>query len=193
MKRGGLYSRVSTMDQADVKAGSLDTQMDLLADAVTFRGRSGEEGWRVVARYREEARSGKDTNRPEYQKMLMDVRAGRLDVILCTKFDRLSRSVRDFLDFQEILRAHDVAFVSIAEQLDTTGPMGEFALLVILGVAQLERRQISDRTREKAQWRASKGLRNGGHLLGYDLDENTPGVLTVNEEEKKLVLLVLSD
>jgi DNA invertase Pin-like site-specific DNA recombinase len=93
-------------------------------------------------------------------------------------------------DFQEILKEAGVAFVSIGEQWDTTTPMGEFALLLFLGVAQLERQQISARIREKAEWRAQKGLKNGGQTLGYDIDPDNPGVPTVNEAEKQLVRLI---
>ena len=192
MKRCGLYTRVSTEDQASVKEGSLDTQMDQLERYVELKGDSTEEVWRVAARYREEGRSGKDLKRPAFQRLLADAQAGKLDVVLCTKFDRISRSVRDFLDIQEILKEARVAFVSIAEQWDTTTPMGEFALILFLGVAQLERQQISARTREKAQWRAEKGLKNGGQLLGYDIDPEHPGIPTVNASEKDLVLLIFN-
>ena len=190
MKRCGLYTRVSTEDQAQVKDGSLETQMDLLERHVQLKADSTDEPWRVAGRYREEGRSGKDMNRPEFQHLLADVRAGKIDVVLCTKFDRISRSVRDFLGFQETLKEAGVAFVSIGEQWDTTTPMGEFALLLFLGVAQLERKQISARTREKAGWRAQKGLKNGGQILGYDIDPENPGIPVVNDQERELVLLI---
>ena len=189
MKRCGSYARVSTNDQAEVRDGSLDTQEDQLQRWVQLKSDTTGEDWRIVARYREEGRSGKDTNRPAFQRMLRDVREGKIDVVVCTRFDRVSRSVRDFLDFQETMRQSGVAFVSVGEQWDTTTPMGEFALLLFLGVAQLERRQISERTREKAAWRAEKGLKNGGQILGYDLDPDHPGIPTVNAQERQLVLL----
>lgn len=192
MKRCGLYTRVSTEDQARVKDGSLDTQLDLLERHVQLKAESTDEPWAVAVRYREEGRSGSNTNRPEFQRLLSDVRSEKIDVVLCTKFDRISRSVRDFLDFQETLKESGVAFVSMGEQWDTTTPMGEFALLLFLGVAQLERKQISARTREKAEWRAQKGLKNGGQILGYDVDPENPGIPTVNDEEKQLVLLIFS-
>ena len=168
----------------------MDTQMDLLERNVQLKTESANEPWPVAARYREEGRSGSNTKRPAFQRLLSDVRAGKIDVVLCTKFDRISRSVRDFLDFQEILKDAGVAFVSIGEQWDTTTPMGEFALLLFLGVAQLERKQISARTKEKAEWRAQKGFKNGGQILGYDIDPDNPGVPTVNETEKQLVRLI---
>jgi site-specific DNA recombinase len=188
MKRCGLYTRVSTDDQVRVKDGSLDTQLDLLERHVQLKAESTDEPWRVAIRYREEGKSGSNTNRPQFQRLLEDVKTGRIDVVLCTKFDRISRSVRDFLDFQETLKESGVAFVSMGEQWDTTTPMGEFALLLFLGVAQLERKQISARTREKAEWRAQKGLKNGGQILGYDVDPERPGVPLVNAQERDLVL-----
>jgi len=190
MKRCGLYTRVSTEDQVRVKDGSLDTQLDLLERHVQLKSETADEPWAVAARYREEGKSGSNTNRPQFQRLLSDVQSGKIDVVLCTKFDRISRSVRDFLDFQETLTESGVAFVSMGEQWDTTTPMGEFALLLFLGVAQLERQQISARTREKAEWRASKGLRNGGQLLGYDVDPESPGIPRVNEQERDLVMLI---
>ena len=190
MKRCGLYTRVSTEDQVNVKDGSLDTQVDLLQDYVDLKDRSSDEDWRVIARYREEGRSGKDTNRPEYRRMLRDVEAGKIDTLLCTKLDRVSRSLPDFYALLDTLERHDVAFVSLKERWDTTDSMGRFALKMVLIVAELEREQTSERTSQKAAWRAKQGLKNGGQVLGYDIAPESPGVPTVNEEEKALVLLI---
>ena len=190
MKRCGLYTRVSTEDQVAVKDGSLDTQLDLLQDYVALKSRSGDEDWRVVSRYREEGRSGKDTHRPQYRRMLSDAEAGKIDILLCTKLDRVSRSLPDFYALLDMLDRHDVAFVSLKEQWDTSDSMGRFALKMVLIVAELEREQTSERTSQKAAWRARQGLKNGGQILGYDVDPDHPGVPTVNEEQKALVQLI---
>ena len=190
MKRCALYTRVSTDDQVNVRDGSLDTQMDQLERYVTLRTDTTEEPWCVAARYREEGRSGANLKRPQFQRLLADVQAGKTDIVLCTRIDRISRSVRDFHDFQAILKEAKIAFVSLGEQWDTSTPMGEFAQLISLGVAQLERRQISVRTSEKAQWRAEKGLKNGGQILGYDLNPDAPGIPLVNVQEAELVRLI---
>ena len=124
MKRCGLYTRVSTDDQVRVKDGSLDTQLDLLERHVQLKAESTDEPWRVAIRYREEGKSGSNTNRPQFQRLLEDVKTGRIDVVLCTKFDRISRSVRDFLDFQETLKESGVAFVSMGEQVGYDDPDG---------------------------------------------------------------------
>ena len=190
MKRCGLYTRVSTEDQVAVKDGSLDTQLDLLQDYVALRARTSDTEWRVTARYREEGRSGKDSNRPQYCRLLEDVRTGKVDTVLCTKIDRISRSLPDFYELLETLEQHDASFVSLSEQLDTSTATGRAVLKIILVVAELEREQTSERTSQKAAWRAKQGLKNGGQLLGYDVDPDNPGIPTVNREEKELVLLV---
>ena len=79
----GLYLRVSTEDQVQVRDGSLDTQESELRKYVDGRN-SPEESWRVASVYREEGRSAKDTNRPEYQRMLLEVESGKVSVVLCT-------------------------------------------------------------------------------------------------------------
>jgi site-specific DNA recombinase len=188
--RCGLYARVSTEDQANVKDGSLDTQLDKLQREVRHKNANDDDDWRVAAVYREEGRSGKDTNRPQYQSMLADVRAGKLDAVLCTRMDRVSRSILDFFSLLEVLKEHQVAFISLQENWDTSTPMGEFAMGQIMLVAQLERRQISQRTQEKAFWRAQRGLSNGGQILGYDLDPDNPGIRMVNPQERDLVVLI---
>jgi site-specific DNA recombinase len=190
MKRCGLYTRVSTEDQVRVKDGSLDTQIDLLQDYVALRSRSGEEDWRIAARYREEGRSGKDPSRPQYRQLLDDVRSGKIDTVLCTKIDRVSRSLPNFYELLETLEEHDAAFVSLSEQLDTSTATGRAVLKILLVVAELEREQTSERTSQKAAWRASKGLKNGGQILGYDVDPDNPGIPTVNGQERDLVLLI---
>ena len=82
MKRCGLYTRVSTDDQVRVKDGSLDTQLDLLERHVQLKAESTDETWAVAARYREEGRSGSNTKRPEFQRLLADVRSDKIDVVL---------------------------------------------------------------------------------------------------------------
>ena len=190
MKRVGLYARVSTDRQAQIKDGSLDTQLDMLGKYVEIKDMGDEEEWKVVKTYREEGKSGKDTNRPEYQKMLKDVEQDTINVLLCTKIDRISRSLLDFYHLFEVLAAHEVTFISLNEQWDTSSPMGRFAMKIVLAGAELEREQTAERTREKMQWRAEQGWCNGGQILGYDIDPEEPGIPKANEEEKKLILLI---
>ncbi len=190
MKRCAIYARVSTADQAQVKDGSLDTQLDLLQDAVKLRRRTGDEEWRVVGRYREEGESGKNTDRPQYQKLLADVDAGKVDTVVCTKIDRITRSLPDFYRLLETLEQRGASFISLAENLDTSTATGRAVMKILLVIAELEREQTSERTTEKLAWRARKGLANGGQILGYDVDPDNPGIPTVNAQEKQLVGLI---
>ena len=183
----GLYLRVSTERQAQIKEGSLDTQQGTLKKFCEIKSSHGNEEWVVAEVYREEGKSGKNTDRPEYQRMIQDIKQGKLNVILCTKIDRIHRSLMDFYRLHELLEKHNVAFVSLNENWDTSTPMGRFGLKLTLAVAELEREQTSQRTREKLQWRAEEGLWNGGQVLGYDIDPENKGVLKVNRAEAKIV------
>ena len=186
-KACGLYLRVSTERQAQVKEGSLDTQLGTLKKFCEIKSSHGTEEWVVAEVYREEGKSGKNTDRPEYQRMIQDIRQGKLNVILCTKIDRIHRSLMDFYRLHELLEKHNVAFVSLNENWDTSAPMGRFGLKLTLAVAELEREQTSQRTREKLAWRAEEGLWNGGQVLGYDIDPDNKGILKVNSTEAKIV------
>ena len=189
MIKCGLYARVSTDLQAEVKNGSLDTQIDLLQKYVEIKdSTSPEEEWKVVAIYREEGKSGKNVDRPEYQRMVRDIERGKINAVLCTRIDRVSRSIIDFLHFHEFLKENEAIFISLNENWDTSTPMGRFALTISLAMAELERERTSERTREKMQWRAEKGLKNGGQILGYDVDPDEKGVPKPNEAERELVL-----
>jgi site-specific DNA recombinase len=190
MKFCGLYLRVSTSIQAQVKDGSLDTQCDILKKYIELKDQTSDEEWKATSIYREEGKSGKNTNRPEYKRMIIDVKKGKINAIICTKIDRVSRSLMDFYHFHELLEEYDVNFISLNEQWDTSIPMGRFALKITLAAAELEREQTAERIKEKMQWRAEQGLSNGGQIIGYDIDEENKGIPKINEEEKDLVIRI---
>ena len=188
MKRCGLYVRVSTERQALVKEGSLETQEDRLRAYVKVRN-SAEEEWKVIDVYKE-AKSGKNADRPEYQRLISDVENGKINTVLCTKIDRISRSLLDFYRLYDIFQKYNVSFISLEENFDTSTPAGRAMLKITLVFAELEREQTSSRTKEKMAWRAEQGLWNGGQILGYDLDGQTKGALKPNKEEIELVNLI---
>ncbi len=191
MIKCGLYARVSTDLQAEIQNGSLDTQIDLLQKYIELKdSTSSEEEWKAVAIYREEGKSGKNLDRPEYKRMVRDIEQGKIDAVLCTKIDRVSRSIVDFYQLHEFLEENETIFISINENFDTSTAMGRFALSISLATAELERERTSERTREKMQWRAEKGLTNGGQILGYDVDPDEKGVPKPNEVERELVLRI---
>ena len=191
MIKCGLYARVSTDLQAEVRNGSLDTQIDLLQKYVEIKdSASPEEEWKAVAIYREEGKSGKNVDRSEFKRMVRDIESDKINAVLCTRIDRVSRSVIDFLHFHEFLKENEAIFISLNENFDTSNSMGRFALTITLAMAELERERTSERTKEKLQWRAEKGLHNGGQILGYDVDPDEKGVPKPNEVERELVRLI---
>lgn len=193
MIRCGLYARVSTSNQAQVKDSSLDTQISMMESQIQYKNMAlPDEDWQVTNIYREEGKSGKDTSRPEFQKMLNDIRNGKIDVLVCCKMDRVTRSLLDFYDLLTELEQHDVQFWSLNDNFDTSTPQGRAFIKIILVFAELEREQTATRTKEKMQWRAEQGLSSGGYVLGYDNDSQNKGIRKVNEEEKKLVNLIFN-
>lgn len=186
--RCGLYLRVSTDRQALLEDGSLETQESLLRRYAAGRC-TDRERWIVTDVYRGEGESGKDTNRPEFRRLLADAQAGRLDVILVTKLDRFSRSIPDYYGVMQTLTKCKVRLIPIDGNYDDSSADGRGFTGMRMVFAQMERERTAERTREKMQWRAEQGLDNGGQVLGYDLDPEKRGVRHVNPAEAKIVRL----
>ena len=129
--------------------------------------------------------SGGNTDRPALQRLLDDVRAGKIDIIVVYKVDRLTRSLADFAKLVELFDKHDVSFVSVTQQFNTTTSMGRLTLNVLLSFAQFEREVTSERIRDKIGASKRKGLWVGGMApLGYDTKDRK---ITVNEVEAERV------
>src|SRR6266496_4064852 len=106
--------------------------------------------------YLEEGVSAKDIDRPKLQELLADVRGGRVRSVGVTKLDRISRSLADLLDLMKLFEQHGVKFVSLRDNIDTSGPVGRFMLLHVLGaIAELERGITAERVGEDMKLRAS--------------------------------------
>ncbi len=155
-KRVACYCRVSVAERGETQFSSIDAQREALASYVASqRGL----GWRAVdERYEDEGYSGGTVERPAFQRLLADARAGRIDVLAVYKFDRLSRRQIDFLRTVEELEALGVKFVSITQNLDTSTSMGRCMLNVMTAFAQLEREVIAERTRDKMGAARRKGM-----------------------------------
>jgi site-specific DNA recombinase len=150
-----LYIRVSTERQAN-EGDSLDEQEKELKQYCEFRK------FEIRNILIERGKSGGNTNRPEYQKLLKDVKEQKIKAVVVKKIDRLSRSLLDFEEFMRLLQKHDVEFISIKESFDTTSAMGKAMLRIALIFAQLEREQTSERLVDVLEYRASLGQYNGG-------------------------------
>lgn len=184
----GLYVRVSSDNQV-TEEGSLKSQQQRLTMEVERRNMGGSPWGGITKVYVEEARSAKDTNRPEFLKMLQDVRAGSIDTIMVTELSRLSRSVADFLQIMTFLEKYDADFVCPQYNFDTTTPSGRVFLTIIIALAQFEREMTSERVKNNLKARAGRGLYNGGYVpLGFRIDPAKKGHLFVDETEAPLVV-----
>jgi site-specific DNA recombinase len=181
------------MNQVLDHDSSIDTQLTLIRHRETFeRQRAASQSdwrpWQIVSEYREEGRSGKNTDRPELQRLLADVRAGKLDVVAVTKIDRITRSLIDFYDLWETFQKHKVEFVSLNDQFETTTAAGRAMLKLTLVFAELERERTSERTREKVEVRREAGKWFGGAIpFGYKANPNNPTTLDVDEAAAEIV------
>lgn len=135
----------------------------------------------VRSKYDDGGFSGGNTDRPALQRLLEDVRAGKIDIVVVYKVDRLTRSLADFAKLVELFDRHGVSFVSVTQQFNTTTSMGRLTLNVLLSFAQFEREVTSERIRDKISASKRKGLWVGGMApLGYDTRDRK---ITVNDTE----------
>ena len=184
----GTYIRVSTEEQANIVEGSIESQQHRLKGYIDLKNHQEKNWGKLVETYIDDGFSAKDTKRPAYQKMIRDLRAGKINLILVTDLSRLSRNIADFCKLQEELASYRAMFLSIKEQFDSSTPAGEMMLFNMINLAQFERKQTSERVSLNFHSRALRGLSNGGcNILGYDRDETNSGKFVVNEEEAIVV------
>src|SRR5215472_879115 len=164
--RCAIYTRVSTDQGLEQDFNSLDAQYD--ASQAYIRSQQ-HAGWTMVrSKYDDGGFSGGNTDRPALQRLLEDVRARKIDIIVVYKVDRLTRSLADFAKLVELFDDHDVSFVSVTQQFNTTTSMGRLTLNVLLSFAQFEREVTSERIRDKIAASKRKGIWVGGPVpLGY--------------------------
>jgi len=137
LARCAIYTRKSTEHNLDLAFNSLDAQREACEAYIKSQA---HEGWRAIpGRYDDGAFSGASLDRPAMQKLLADVRAGKIDIVLVYKVDRLTRSLADFAKLIELFDAHDVSFVSVTQSFNTSSSMGRLTLNVLLSFAQFER------------------------------------------------------
>jgi DNA invertase Pin-like site-specific DNA recombinase len=164
--RCAIYTRKSTEHNLDLEFNSLDAQREACEAYIKSQA---HEGWRLIpTRYDDGAFSGASLDRPALQKLLTDVRAGKINTVAVYKVDRLTRSLADFAKLVELFDQHGVSFVSITQSFNTTSSMGRLTLNVLLSFAQFEREVIGERVRDKIAASKRKGMWVGGPVpLGY--------------------------
>jgi DNA invertase Pin-like site-specific DNA recombinase len=184
--RCAVYTRKSSEHGLEQDFNSLDAQREA---AEAYIKSQVHEGWRLIrTRYDDGGLSGGTLDRPALQSLLEDIRARAVDVVVVYKVDRLTRSLADFAKLVELFEAHDVSFVAVTQQFNTTTSMGRLTLNVLLSFAQFERELASERIRDKFAASRRKGMWMGGTIpLGYDVKNRK---LVINSEEADRVRLV---
>ncbi len=181
-----LYTRVSSRSQMVNDYSSLDSQKEKLEAYC-----KSQDNYEIYRVYVEGGFSGDSVKRPALQEMIRDFQKGKINCVLVYKIDRLTRSVKDFHTLMEEFDKYNVNFVSITQNIDTNHPTGRLLRNILLDFAQFEREMISDRTRDKMQQRAQKGLWNGGiPPYGY-LRENKK--LLPNPEEEPIIKFMFNN
>jgi len=181
--RCAIYTRKSTEHGLDLEFNSLDAQRDACEAYIKSQA---SQGWRALPQhYDDPAYSGGNLDRPALKKLLADIEASRIDVVVVYKIDRLTRSLADFAKLVEAFDARSISFVAVTQQFNTTTSMGRLTLNVLLSFAQFERELSSERVRDKIAASRRKGKWTGGTVpLGYDGKDKK---LVVNNSEAETV------
>lgn len=168
--RCAIYTRKSNEEGLEQSFNSLDAQREAGIDYVRSQK---HQGWRILERrYDDGGYSGGTMQRPALQQLLKDIDRGEVDVVVVYKVDRLSRSLHDFAKMMQLFDEHDVSFVSVTQQFNTTTSMGRLTLNMLLSFAQFEREVTGERIRDKLAATKKKGLWVGGQPpLGYRLKD----------------------
>lgn len=184
--RCAIYTRKSSDEGLEQEFNSLDAQREA---GEAYVKSQAHEGWKAISTlYDDGGFSGGSMERPALQKLLADVDAGQIDVVVVYKIDRLTRSLPDFARIVERFDAQEVSFVSVTQAFNTTSSMGRLTLNVLLSFAQFEREVTGERIRDKIAASKAKGKWMGGNLpLGYDRPKDGTRTLVVNEAEARTV------
>src|SRR5499433_971333 len=181
--RCAIYTRKSSEEGLEQEFNSLQAQREACEAFITSQR---HEGWACLPKaYNDGGFSGAKIDRPALQQLLADITAGRVDIVVVYKIDRLTRSLTDFAKIVEIFDARGASFVSVTQQFNTTTSMGRLTLNILLSFAQFEREVIGERIRDKIAASKKKGMWMGGvPPIGYRAQD---GKLVVIESEAGIV------
>lgn len=181
-RKYAVYSRKSKYTG---KGESIGNQIELCKNYLITRYNANADD---IIVYEDEGYTGANTKRPEFQKMIKDIRNKKIKTVICYRLDRISRNVLDFCNLKDELSDYNVAFISIREDFDTSTPMGSAMLLITSVFAQLERDTIAERIRDNMLELAKTGRWLGGNTpLGFKSQEVE--TLTLDGKKRKLFKL----
>ena len=184
--RCAIYTRKSSEEGLEQDFNSLHAQHEACAAYIKSQA---SEGWKLVSnRYEDGGISGGTLARPRLQRLLADIVAGHIDVVVVYKVDRLTRSLLDFSKLVEALDKAGTSFVSVTQSFNTTNSMGRLTLNMLLSFAQFEREVTAERIRDKIAQSKARGMWMGGTPpIGYRADGRS---LAIIEDHAKLVLRI---
>jgi site-specific DNA recombinase len=184
--RCAIYTRKSSDEGLEQEFNSLDAQREACAAYITSQRHAG---WTAVAdMYDDGGLSGGTMGRPALQRLLADIKANKVKIVVVYKVDRLTRSLADFGKIVDIFDGHGASFVSVTQQFNTTTSMGRLTLNMLLSFAQFEREIAGERIRDKIAASKAKGMWMGGNVpLGYDVQDRK---LIINKSEADTVRLI---
>jgi DNA invertase Pin-like site-specific DNA recombinase len=181
-----IYTRKSSDEGLEKEFNSLDAQREACA---AFIQSQKHAGWVALPDpYDDGGLSGGTMERPALQRLLADIQAGKVQIVVVYKVDRLTRSLADFAKIVDVFDAHGASFVSVTQQFNTTTSMGRLTLNMLLSFAQFEREIAGERIRDKIAASKAKGMWMGGNVpLGYDVRDRK---LIVNKVEAETVRMI---
>ena len=186
--RCAIYTRKSTEEGLEQEFNSLDAQREACAAYILSQR---HEGWNELPDiYDDGGYSGGNMDRPALKALLAKVAAGKVDVIVVYKVDRLTRALSDFAKIVDVLDAAGASFVSVTQSFNTTTSMGRLTLNVLLSFAQFEREVTGERIRDKIAASKAKGMFMGGPVpLGYNVVDRK---LIIDEGEAATVRMIFT-
>jgi DNA invertase Pin-like site-specific DNA recombinase len=181
-----IYTRKSSDEGLEKEFNSLDAQREACE---AFIASQKHAGWVAVRDlYDDGGLSGGTMERPALQRLLTDIKSGKVQIVVVYKVDRLTRSLADFAKIVDIFDAHGASFVSVTQQFNTTTSMGRLTLNMLLSFAQFEREIAGERIRDKIAASKAKGMWMGGTVpLGYDVKDRK---LVINKVEAETVRMI---
>ena len=179
------YCRKSIEERADEAFGSIENQHESI---LNFIASHKHEGWiPLTEKYDDNGFTGSNANRPSLQRLLNDIKEGRVNMVIVYKLDRLSRSLVDFVQLLKFFDEHGVAFASVTQPIDTSTSTGKLMLHILSSFAEFERELISERTRDKMCAARKRGKWTGGVApLGYRVDKENKKLI-IDPESSKVV------
>jgi DNA invertase Pin-like site-specific DNA recombinase len=188
-KRCAVYCRVSSDERLDQSFNSIDAQREA---GQAYIASQRAEGWIPVADdYDDPGYSGGNTERPALKRLMADIQAGKVDIVVVYKIDRLTRALADFAKMVEVFDRHGVSFSAVTQQINSATSMGRLMLNVLLSFAQFEREVTSERIRDKIAASKRKGMWMGGMPpLGYDVENR---LLVINDTEAAVIRRIFEE